>query len=72
MGIKNRVIVCCFIVGTFSAAAAYAGHTYHSWTKISEEQGYNGQVLCKWHCSGVYGKESHYKETHGYGRCSQP
>ena len=71
MGIRNRVLVCCFIVGTFSAAAAYAAHGFHNWTKVSEEK-YNGQVTCKWYCDGIFGSESHYKETSGSGRCRRP
>lgn len=71
MGFKNRVFVFCAILFAF-AAAAHAGHGFHSWTKVKQEKGHNGQILCKWYCDGVFGKESHYKETSGSGRCPNP
>jgi len=50
----------------------YAAHSYHVWTKVSEQKGVNGQVVCQWKCSalGYYGEE-HHKTTSGYGSCPQ-
>jgi hypothetical protein len=55
------------------SAAAHAAHGVHSWTKVTEQQGVNGQVLCKWYCRAIgNGDESHYKETSGRLGCPRP
>jgi hypothetical protein len=65
------IMVCSLLIVAFSAAT-HAAHGFHSWKKVTEVQGVNGQVLCKWYCDGIFGKESHYQETSGAGSCRQP
>ena len=35
------------LVAVFACSVAYAAHTSHYWTKVSETDGVNGQVVCQ-------------------------
>ena len=54
----------------FVCGTAFAAHGFHVWSKVSEQEGVNGQIVCQWKCAatGYYGEE-HYKTTSGYGSC---
>jgi len=66
MTIKN-IYLMGLIAGLLVCSAAYAQHTYHSWVKVSEQNGYDGMVVCQWKCN-IYGDE-HYATTSGRGQC---
>lgn len=52
---------------------AYAAHSTHIWTKMSEKTASNGEKMCEWKCSapGDFGGE-HFRTTSGYGMCPKP
>jgi len=54
------------LLASFSVAL-YAAHSGHYWSKVSEQKGVNGQVVCQWKCSAI--GEEHYRTTSGYGSC---
>ena len=54
-------------VAVFACSVAYAAHTSHYWTKVSQTDGVNGQVVCQWKCG--YGQDQHHATTSGYGTC---
>ena len=53
------------------AMGVHAAHGWHSWSKVSQQDGLNGQVVCQWKCSYTYGEE-HFTTTSGYGYCPNP
>ena len=57
------------VVGMLLCSAAFAVHTSHFWSKVSEQKGTNGQVVCQWKCG--FGNDMHYATTSGYGMCPQ-
>jgi len=63
----KKVYLIGLIAGLLACSLAYASHPNHSWVKVSEQSGYDGNVVCQWKCS-VYGDE-HYSTTSGYGQC---
>ncbi len=54
-------------VAVFACSVAYAAHTSHFWSKVSQADGLNGQVVCQWKCG--YGQDQHHATTSGYGTC---
>lgn len=73
---KNNVvkIFLLFSVIGFGAVALGQGHSLHSWTKLTEQNGVNGQKVCTWVCraigQGIGGE--HHTTTSGYGSCPFP
>ena len=57
------------MVALLLVSVSALGHA-HLWSKVSQQQGVNGQVVCQWKC-GI-GTSSHYTTTSGYGFCPQP
>lgn len=71
---KNMMAFIAMVLFSISAAVYAQGHALHSWQKVSEQAGVNGQKVCTWVCravgQGVGGE--HYKTTSGMGRCPSP
>ena len=67
--IASFVVVLSVIAGGY----AYAAHTIHIWSKMSEQTAQNGEKMCQWKCpaSGYFGEE-HFTTTSGYGSCPKP
>ncbi len=53
------------------SSAAFAAHSMHRWSKVSESEGMNGKIICTWECDPT-GGESHFATTSGFGLCSRP
>jgi hypothetical protein len=75
---KILIKTCLFAsVAAFGAVALAQGHQLHSWEKLTEQQGVNGQMVCQWVCrqvnfGGPVGSNEHYTTTSGNGRCPMP
>ena len=70
---KKILIVKIFLfvsIAAFGAAALAQDHLLHSWQKLTEQDGVNGQKVCTWVCRSIDGE--HHITTSGRGRCQSP
>lgn len=62
----KKILVAVLLTASFVGIA----HATCFWTKISEQTGMNGQVICQWKCG--YDWNARYTTTSGYGYCPMP
>jgi len=66
MNAKVKGVAAIALVVVSMSAFAHS----HYWSKVSQQQGVNGQVVCQWKCG--FGNQEHYRTTSGYGVCPVP
>lgn len=63
------------IMVVFVGGVVFAQSHFHSWTKVTQQDGVNNQKICQWSCPGGLGGAGggqHYKTTSGAYNCPNP